>query len=141
MEISKDLVDSLKWVFSVLLAPLLVWIWRKHEKDHDNIDADRKELWRATRQLEEAMATSSSKLNNRIMTHIDEQISDIKVLVRDEDNKLAAEQSLQRGHIGKIFDKIEAHAQRSEDRHVETLSAIHSLATTMHQALATKADK
>lgn len=141
MVVDDSFIDNAKWVVSVLIIPFAIWFWRKHEKDHDVIDADRKELWKAARRLEDGMLTASSGLNDRIMEHIDVQITEVKQLVRDEDRKLSEEQSVQRAHIGKLFDKIEAHAQRSEDRHVETLNAIHHLATTMHQALATKADK
>ena len=41
---------------------------------------------------------------------------------------------IQRGHIASIFDKLEAHARRSEDRHVE-------LMTALHNGLNSKADK
>ena len=37
-----------------------------------------------------------------------------------------AELDLQRAHIAKLFDKLEAHGQRSEDRHHELLTAIHT---------------
>jgi hypothetical protein len=30
-----------------------------------------------------------------------------------------------RGHIGKIFDKLEEHSRRSEDRHLEMLKSLH----------------
>ena len=42
--------------------------------------------------------------------------------------------SIQRGHIASIFDKLEALARRSEDRHVE-------LVTALHNGLDSKADK
>lgn len=52
-----------------------------------------------------------------------EKISDLK-----------AELSTQRGHIGKIFDKLESNSQRAEDRHHELLQAL-------HEGLSRKADK
>lgn len=44
------------------------------------------------------------------------------------------EVNVQRGNIAKLFDKLEEHARRSEDRHHELLTAIHT-------GLAQKADK
>jgi hypothetical protein len=49
----------------------------------------------------------------------------------DETN---GEVDIQRGNIAKLFDKLEEHARRSEDRHHELLTAIHT-------GLAQKADK
>ena len=49
-----------------------------------------------------------------------------------QDNK--EELEVQRKHIAKLFDKLEAHAQRSEDRH-------HELLTALHTGLDRKADK
>lgn len=40
----------------------------------------------------------------------------------------------QRDNVSKLFDKLESHAQRSEDRHNE-------LMTLLHHGLAGKADK
>lgn len=31
----------------------------------------------------------------------------------------------QRGHIAKLFDKLEEHSRRSEDRHLELLKSLH----------------
>ncbi len=49
-------------------------------------------------------------------------------------NDCSDEQNIQRSHIGKLFDKMEANSQRSEDRHHELLKAI-------HEGLSRKADK
>jgi hypothetical protein len=57
---------------------------------------------------------------------------------KEEDDKLLKalheEQSTQRGHIGKLFDKLEQHSMRAEDRHHELLKAL-------HEGLSSKADK
>lgn len=134
MSVDSTLIDFIKDFLWAPLLGLVAWAWNRNEREHEALreKADK---------LETGMLTASSGLNDRIMEHIDVQISDVKALVREEDRKLSEEQMTQRGHIGKIFDKMEAHAQRSEDRHVETLNAIHALATTMHQSLAQKADK
>lgn len=42
--------------------------------------------------------------------------------------------TIQRGHVESLFEKLEAHARRSEDRHVE-------LMTALHHGLNGKADK
>lgn len=139
--LDESFIDNAKWVLSVVIIPFAVWFWRKHEKDHEVIDADRKELWKVTSKLQESTSMGYSKLNDRIMDHIDERVNETRQFVVAEDVKLMAELGVQRGHIDKLFDKMEENNRRSEDRHVETLNAIHSLATTMHQALATKADK
>lgn len=116
------------------LIGLVVWAWRTNEKEHEK-------LWAKSEKLEEGMLTASSGLNNRIMEHIDVQIGEVKALVREEDHKLAAEQATQRGHIGKLFDKIESHAQRSEDRHNEMMGVLRTMTESFHVALSKKADK
>jgi hypothetical protein len=113
---------------------LVAWAWKRNEKEHDDMRA-------AALKAEASTQTLGSHLNDRLTDHIDEQVKDVRVFAVAEDAKLMAELGVQRGHIDKIFDKLEAHGQRSEDRHIETMNAIHTLATTMHQALAQKADR
>ena len=48
--------------------------------------------------------------------------------------KNEAELNRQRDNIAKIFDKLETHAQRSEDRHHELMKMIHEVSNS-------KADK
>ena len=152
MVVDDSFIDNAKWLISVLIIPFAVWFWRKHEKDHEVIDEDRRELWKASRRLEDSMLTASSGLNDRIMEHIDVQITEVKQLVRDEDRKLTEEQHIQRGHIGKLFEKIEetrkdttqalaANAARAEDRHNEVLGVLREMTTSFHVALNQKADK
>lgn len=113
---------------------LIAWAWNRNEKTHE-------QLWDKAEKLETGMLTASSGLNDRLMEHIDVQIGEVKQLVRDEDNKLAVEQATQRGHIGKLFDKIEAHAQRSEDRHNEMMGVLRNMTESFHVALSKKQDK
>lgn len=47
---------------------------------------------------------------------------------------VTAEINTQRQNVAKVFDLIEAHARRSEDRH-------HELLTELHKGLDRKADK
>lgn len=120
-----------------LWAPLLglvAWAWTRNEKEHDALKAK-------TERLETGMLTASSGLNDRIMEHIDVQINEVKTLVKEEDKKLAAEQATQRTHIGKLFDKIESHAQRSEDRHNEMMGVLRNMTESFHIALSKKQDK
>jgi hypothetical protein len=82
----------------------------------------------------------NSKIKDNKLHH-DSQLLSIK---EDLEKRIVGnthEADTQRGHIAKLFDKLEENGRRSEDRHVETLHAINALSTTMHQALATKADK
>lgn len=67
---------------------------------------------------------------------------------KDDDAKFKAvheEQNVQRGHIAKLFDKLEESGKRSEDRHREFMQALHDKHTEMlnalHAGLRSKADK
>lgn len=127
----------ISFIKDFLWAPLLglvAWAWSRNEKEHEALKAK-------TDRLETGMLTASSGLNDRIMEHIDVQIGEVKQLVKDEDNKLAMEQATQRNHIGKLFDKIETHAQRSEDRHNEMMGVLRNMTESFHVALSKKADK
>lgn len=119
-EIIKD------WVL-VPLAGVAAWAWNHNESEHKAIrDAQEK--------LREASSQGHSKLNDKLMEHVDYRVSEAIRFARDEDSRIMNEMETQRGHIAKIFDKLEEHARRSEDRHVEMLSAI-------HEGLSRKADK
>ncbi len=54
--------------------------------------------------------------------------------VAEVDERQTSEMNRQRDNISKLFDKLEQHAQRSEDRHRELLTALHA-------GLAGKADR
>ena len=95
----------------------------------------------AQRTLQAEVSKGHSKLNDKIMEHIDDQVREVRLFVIQEDAKLMAELGTQRGHIGKIFDKMEADTKRREDQHIETIQAIHALSNTMHLALSQKVDK
>lgn len=59
--------------------------------------------------------------------------------------KNEAELTRQRDYIAKIFDKLEDHARRSEERDAEKMQLIHcmhtELLTALHDGLDRKADK
>lgn len=119
-EIIKD------WVL-VPLAGVAAWAWNHNESEHRAIrDAQEK--------LREQASQGNSKLNDKFMEHIEYRVSEAIKFAREEDSRIMNEMETQRGHIAKIFDKLEEHARRSEDRHVEMLSAI-------HEGLSRKADK
>lgn len=139
-EVFEVLKGLAQWASAIAIG-LVGWAWKKNEEEHEKLRQSAKELSDKASAIRQNTSDGYSTLNDRIMTHIDSQVKEVRMFVVAEDTKLLAELGVQRGHIAKIFDKMEAHAQRSEDRHVETLSAIHQLATTMHQALANKADK
>lgn len=136
--------DVVAFIKDFLWAPLLLligFVWNLNEKKHDAHSVEAKAIRDDFTKLKEASAMGYSNLNDRIMEHVDGRMRETIAFVQAEDAKLMGELSMQRGHIGKIFDKMEAQSQRSEDRHLETMNAIHTLATTMHQALAAKADR
>jgi hypothetical protein len=62
------------------------------------------------------------------------KIIEVKSYVSDETNALRREIDRERDVGAKLFDKLDEHAKRSEDRHIELLKALHI-------GLAQKADK
>lgn len=129
-----NLISFIKdFVWAPVLG-LIAWAWNRNEKEHDKL-RDKAE------RLEEGMLTASSGLNDRIMEHIDVQISQVKQMVRDEDTKLAQESTIARTNIAKLFDKLEQHGQRSEDRHNEMMGVLRNMTESFHIALSKKADK
>ncbi len=114
------------WIL-VPAAGLAAWVWNHNEAEHKSIrDAQEK--------LRDQASQGNSKLNDKFMEHIEYRVSEAIKFAREEDSRIMNEMETQRGHIAKIFDKLEEHARRSEDRHVEMLGAI-------HEGLARKADK
>lgn len=129
--------DVLQFIKDFLWAPLLgliAWAWKWNQDDH-------KALWNATEKLRESASASQSNLNDRIMDHVDGRVTETMQLLRDEDAKLMSELNTQRGHIGKLFDKLDEHARRSEDRHIEMMQNQQTILQALHTGLATKADK
>ena len=125
--------DIVKWLSAPMFG-LIAWAWSRNQKEHDD-------MAQAQRNLQADVSRGHSTLNDRMMQHIDDQVREVRMFVVAEDAKLMAELGVQRGHIGKIFDKMETASKRSEDQHIETLNAIHALSNTMHLALSQKADK
>lgn len=66
--------------------------------------------------------------------HLDEKIEYAERRMDGIDKDTNSELTTQRGHIAKIYDKLEENSRRAEDRHVELLKAIHT-------GLSMKADK
>lgn len=141
MVVDDSVVEVIKWMAAAVVIPAAGWFWRKHEQEHTEINKTHKAIWAKTDKLEAGMLTASSGLNNRIMEHIDVQVKDTKAFVMAEDSKIIAEVTRQRDVSAKIFDILAENNRRSEDRHSETMGAIHNLAMTMHESLAKKADK
>jgi hypothetical protein len=127
MTVEPSMLELIKdWVI-VPLVTFFAWSWDRNEKEHKAIrDAHEK--------LKEESSKGASKLNDKFMEHIDYRVTEAIKFAREEDSRLMNEMETQRGHIAKIFDKLEEHARRSEDRHVEMLGAI-------HEGLSRKADK
>ena len=106
-EVFNTLKGLASWASSIALA-LIAWAWKLNAEEH-------KEL---RRQIKEA--------SDKAKAHTDEQIKDLREYSIQEDMKLMSEVTIARSNIAKLFDKLEAHSQRSEDRHVEMLRAMHS---------------
>jgi hypothetical protein len=106
--------DVLNFIKDFLWAPLLAligWAWHRNEQEH-------KALRDAHDKLKDQASQSHSVLNDKFMEPIN--------FAKEKDMLVREEMAIQRGHIAKLYDKIEEHARRSEDRHHELLSAIHS---------------
>ena len=89
----------LSWGWAGVMA-LVGYIW----KSQDEKIASTKTA------LQYDLHTVDSRLSNRIEA--------VETAANDE-------MKMQRGNIAKLFDKLEEHARRSEDRHHELLTAIH----------------
>lgn len=122
-----------EWIWGPSLAAL-AWAWNRNEKEHDSM--------RATAQrLENTVLSSGSTTNDRMVIYVDDRLKEQKEFVMAEDHKLQAEMLLQRGNTAKLFDKLEDHARRSEDRHRELLEKFGDGILEIHRALAGKVDK
>ena len=141
----------LSWASTIALG-LIAWGWKTNAEEHKMLAQSIKENAEKAAALRQHTSDGYSKLNDKIMEHMDMQQREMRAFVMAEDAKLIAEGNTARSHIAKLFDKIEAQTlrteeqrsedrKRSEDRHNETMAAIHALANTMHTALAGKADK
>lgn len=101
---ASGLLDLLKWGWSVVAA-LGVYIWKSQDSKIESIRQDVK-MFRED--LEGKMEAQRKDTNAELDRH--------------------------RDVMAKMFDKLESHAQRSEDRHRELMMALHT-------GLAQKADK
>lgn len=114
---SQEVFELLKEIAGWLSAPLIglvVWAYKKNEEEH-------KMLFSANSQLRQDASDGHSKLMDKFMEHVDDKNRETLGYVRAEDKKLMEEVLIQRQNIAKLFDKIESHAQRSEDRHRELM--------------------
>lgn len=140
-----------EWVWPAVVgvgtvaATAAKWLWNRNEKEHEELRLQAKQkhqelLYALETQrkdyerLKESASQGHSQLNDRLMEHVDTRVNDAIRFAREEDGRLMDELATQRSHIAKLFDKLEDHARRSEDRHLELLQAI-------HVGLAGKADK
>lgn len=121
------------WLWAPALG-LIAWAWSRNEKEHDMMRA-------RTEKLQEDAGAIQSSLHDRFATNMEDRMKEMRDFVREEDHKLSEEILISRGHIAKLFDKLEEHGKRSEDRHLETLKEIRDLSNAMHAGLSQKADK
>ena len=161
-ELFETLKELLSWASGIALA-LVAWAWRQNEESHKSLKAESEKAMAAALQARQDAADSHSVLMDRIVTHVDESVQKAITFVKEEDAKIhtyVKEENLKahevqetlRGHVTLLFQNAEAdrklisatfasQAQRSEDRHIELLKAIHAQNESFHQALAKKADK
>lgn len=69
-----------------------------------------------------------------VWTQHDRRIDALETAMKKGDQANGDEINRQRDNISKLFDKLEEHGQRSEQRHIELLNAL-------HVGLSSKADK
>lgn len=126
--------EVLAFIKDFVWAPLLAivgWAWHRNEREH-------KELRDAQAALKDSTIEGDTNLNEKFMEHMDSRMDIAMKLMREGDLRNS-------DHIAKLFDKLEetrkdtAHAfsqqaQRSEDRHREVMTALHT-------GLSSKADK
>lgn len=93
-EVFNTIKGIASWASTIALA-LIGWAWKLNAEEHKDL----------RRQIKEA--------DEKTRAYVDSEVA-----------KLMAELTVQRGHIAKLFDKLEAHGQRSEDRHIEVLHAL-----------------
>jgi len=128
------------WASGIALA-LIAWAWKLNAEEHKMLHSKAEDAMRAASKARQDASDSHSVLMDRFVEHVDSKNKETLGYVRAEDRKLMEELSVQRGHIAKLFDKLEDHGRHSENRHLEVLSELRSLSNTMHQSLAQKADK
>jgi hypothetical protein len=120
MTVEPSILELIKdWVI-VPLITFFAWSWDRNEKEHKAIrDAHEK--------LKEESSKGTSKLNDKFMEHIDYRVNEAIKLAREEDSRIMV-------HMERIALKLDEHASRSEERHIEQMKAI-------HEGLSRKADK
>lgn len=85
-------------------------------------------VWRLLLSIIKSQGKAAS---DALMAHAASASAALEAHAKDDERQfrnLHEELMLQRSHIGKLFDKLDAHARRSEDRHAEVL-------TTMNRGL------
>jgi hypothetical protein len=68
-------------------------------------------------------------------------LDDHKLEDAKEFKAIKDEQFMQRGHIAKLFDKLEENSRRSEERHTELINRAHAGHVELLRAIHLKADK
>jgi hypothetical protein len=109
------LIKVADWAWAGAMA-LWLFSWRHHNGRVDKLEATTTENHKTLDKKIEDKTTSTAKY-----------VDSVGSMIMSEVNR-------QRDTSAKIFEKLEEHAQRSENRHLELLKAL-------HEGLARKADK
>lgn len=115
-----------KWAFQLLWAPflaLIALVWKQQEK-----------AFKA--QVDSATAAVKSQGEAQSQALIRHALDDEKQF-----EAVHEELQTQRGHIGKLFDKLEENGRRSEERHRELMERAHDGHRELLMALNSKVDK
>lgn len=127
----KEYIWPVIFAVGALIGSIGKWVWVRNEEEHEKIreliNEKHEELQKAHFCLKEATSEGHSSLNDKFMEHVDLRLESALKLMREGDLRNS-------DHIAKLFDKLEQHGQRSEDRHRELMTALHT-------GLAGKADK
>lgn len=150
-EVFEILKGLASWASGIAIL-LIGFAWKQNEEAHKRLQEKTEEAMQAAMKARQDASDSHSILMDRIVNHVDSSVKKAIDYVKEEDGKLHDEAQVMRGHVTTLFANAEkdrqlfrealaAQTERSENRHVEVLNAIHAQSNAMYKALATKADK
>lgn len=150
-EVFDILKGLLQWASAIAVA-LIAWGWKHNEEAHKALAGKADDAMAAALKARQDASDSHSILMDKIVAHVDESVQKAIDYVKEEDGKLHDEANVHRQHITKLFENAEKdrelfrtmlseNKQRSEDRHLELLNAIHQQHSEIYKALSKKVDK
>lgn len=118
MEISNATIDFLKdWVVAPVIG-IFTWFWTRNERKH------REHLARHL-SLEKNVNSLGSQITDRMMAHIDDQVSSLRAEYVKRTDQLAENDRTLFANAEKdrsdFRDMMQKHSERSEERHRELM--------------------